>query len=478
MSLSTTLASALSGLTIASRRADVASTNIANAGTPGYVRRELAVSSRLVGDVGHGAQVDGVARIADPVLVGDRRNAEAGSGRADVFADFTARIETAFGKAGSDTSLSERIGALETALIAANGQPSSMARLSGVLDAAQRLSDGLNRASSEVQATRMAADARIAAEVDQLNASLRQVHDLNVAIVSHNAAGRDVTALMDRRQRAIDSIAAIVPLREVERGQGRISLYTPGGAILLESTPATITFDRTPVITADMSALPGLILNGQSVRSGAGAPMGGGTLGALFEVRDKIGTEAQARLDALARDLSDRMASVDSVGGTGLFTDAGNAVTPAGEAGLAARLSLNPAVDPQRGGAIWRLRDGLGAATAGLAGDGSRLKALAESLSSLRAPSSSSGVVVGQGARSLSGLAGEFMSQTATLRLSAEADAVHHTARAEALQKMELAKGVDTDAELQDLLLIEQAWSANARVLKTVDDMIRILMGF
>lgn len=478
MSLNTTLASALSGLTITSRRAEVASTNIANAGTPGYVRRELAVSSRLVGDAGHGVQVDAVARNADPVLIGDRRNAEAGSGRADVLADFTARIEAAFGKAGSDTSLAERIGALETALIAANGQPSSVARLSGVLDAAQRLSDGLNHASSDVQAVRTAADTRIAAEVDQLNISLRQVHDLNIAIVGHNAAGRDVTALMDRRQLAIDSIAATIPIREVDRGQGRISLYTPGGAILLESSPATLGFDRTPVITSDMTALPGLMLNGQPVRASAGAPMGGGTLGALFEVRDTVAPQAQARLDALAHDLSDRVASVDAVGGVGLFTDSGGAVTAADEQGLAARISLNAAVDPQRGGAIWRLRDGLAAAVPGPAGDGSRLMALADSLSSLREPASGAAVLLGQGARSLSGLAGEFISQTATLRLSAEADAVHHTARAEALQKMELSKGVDTDAELQDLLLVEQAWAANARVLKTVDDMIRVLMGF
>ena len=37
--------------------------------------------------------------------------------------------------------------------------------------------------------------------------------------------------------------------------------------------------------------------------------------------------------------------------------------------------------------------------------------------------------------------------------------------------------GVDTDRELQRLMLIEQAYAANARVLQTVDDMMNALMG-
>jgi len=36
--------------------------------------------------------------------------------------------------------------------------------------------------------------------------------------------------------------------------------------------------------------------------------------------------------------------------------------------------------------------------------------------------------------------------------------------------------GVDTDAEMQSLLLIEQSYAANARVIQTVSDMLDILM--
>jgi flagellar hook-associated protein 1 FlgK len=39
-----------------------------------------------------------------------------------------------------------------------------------------------------------------------------------------------------------------------------------------------------------------------------------------------------------------------------------------------------------------------------------------------------------------------------------------------------LETGVDTDRELQNLLVIEQAYAANARVLQTLDQMIQRLM--
>ena len=41
---------------------------------------------------------------------------------------------------------------------------------------------------------------------------------------------------------------------------------------------------------------------------------------------------------------------------------------------------------------------------------------------------------------------------------------------------MELETGVDTDAEMQKLLLIEQAYAANAKVMTAADEMIQLLL--
>lgn len=41
---------------------------------------------------------------------------------------------------------------------------------------------------------------------------------------------------------------------------------------------------------------------------------------------------------------------------------------------------------------------------------------------------------------------------------------------------MEAQGGVDSDQEMQSLLQIEQSYAANAKVMKTVDDMIQRLL--
>lgn len=475
MTLSAALSSALSGLTASSKRAEVVSTNVANAGTPGYVRRQVDLSSRLVGGTANGVKVDGVSRAADTVLIADRRIAGASAAGNTVIADFLATAESAFGTPEDAGSLTARIGTLDQSLIAAAAQPSSEARLAEVLSALRGLASGLNRATDAIQAARQAADTRIGAEVENLNADLVQVAELNARITAHDLSGQDTAALMDQRQQIIDRLADIVPLREAPRDGQRVALYTTGGAILLEDSPARFDFDRTGVVTAEMTPLGALTLNGRPVRMGASGTMAGGTLGALFQLRDDLAVTAQGRLDALARDVAERLVTVDSSGGKGLLTDQGSPVSAAAETGLAGRLTVNAAVDPQSGGALWRLRDGLAAAGPSAQGDGSRLSALSAALSSARDPASAA---VMPGARSLSAFAADLLSQTSNARLNAQSEESYATARATALAQMELDQGVDTDAELQDLMLVEQAYSANAKVIQTMDAMLKLLMGF
>ena len=62
-------------------------------------------------------------------------------------------------------------------------------------------------------------------------------------------------------------------------------------------------------------------------------------------------------------------------------------------------------------------------------------------------------------------------------RVNADAVATTALARAGALADAELSmSGVDTDAEMQSLLLIEESYAANARVIQTISEMLDILM--
>ena len=483
MSISGALFNALSGFTAASRAAELVASNVANAMTEGYGTRTLELSSRTVGLSGYGVFVDGVVRSVDEGLIEDRRLAGAGVGYGETKAGYLAKMEQVIGTPDQPGSLAGRLANLEKTLIEASSNPSSEARLTNVLYAAQGIAESLNTASDEIQTLRMDADRDIATQVEALNTGLKAVQNINYAIQESLARGKDPSSLMDLRQQNIDKISSIVPLRQVPRANGQVALFTPGGAILLDGRPAVLGFTRTPLIvpemTQDSGALSGLTINGNAIQtSGDRSPIKGGSLAALFAVRDELAVTSQSQLDAVARDLVERFqaSSLDATrasGDPGLFTDAGSAFSSTDEVALSARLQVNSRVDPAQGGAIWRLRDGLGAAAPGDVGNGSLLADLTSALTTPRAPASGS---FSGAERSANGLAAEFLSLIGSDRLNAEAELSFSSSRHETLKLMEAETGVDTDAEMQKLLLIEQAYAANAKVMTTADEMLQLLM--
>ncbi len=483
MSISATLTNALSGLTAASRGAQVVSTNIANANTEGYARREIEQTARVVGGLGAGVQVDGINRIVDETILRERRLADASVGNANVTADFYNDLLDLVGTPEEAASLSAGIANLEASLLEASYRPDSEARLYAVLTAAQTVTSKINSISDGIQTAREDADIRIQAEVDTLNQTLQQVADLNAEILRARGSGLTYPSLLDQRQKLVDEISQIVPIRQLPRDNDTIALYTQTGGLLLDSKPAVFGFTATAPITPDMTqasgALSELTINGNPVQtSGAYSPIAGGTLAGLFEVRDNLSIEAQANIDTIAQDLITRFedSTVDTSllpGDPGLFTDSGNALNPLDVVGLSARLSVNTAANPSAGGEVWRIRDGLGAVAPGPVGDATLLVASLAALGRAQPPVGGS---LGSAARDLSGLTSTFVSLVGRAEQSVENRVSFETARLIGLEDAELTNGVDTDQELQKLLLIEQAYAANARVIQTADELIQTLI--
>lgn len=479
MSISTAFSNASSGLTATSRMTEVVSSNVANAMTEGYARRDVALSA----STGGGVRIDTVSRVVSESLQQSLRLAAADAGNAQTRSTFLQRFEDQLGTPGRSGALSSAFSDLETALISASSLPDSSARLTAVATAAGALADKLNAVSADLQQSRLEADRSIATQVDTLNTALQQVAELNRTITGELANGRDANGLIDQRQALIAKIGEIVPVRSAPHQGGQVTLYTTGGALLLDGT-STVEIGFSPVgaMTADMTlaggALSGLTINGKPISSTDEGVLGGGTLGAAFAVRDTLAPAAQSGLDALARNLIDRFAdpSVDPTlgsGAAGLFTDAGAAFDAANETGLAGRIRLNALVDPAAGGEVWRLRDGLGAAVPGPVGDTTLLNALSEALTRDMTPASAA---LGTTARSASGLAAELLSRASTARVSAALRSTYTAAQHDSLSEAALSEGVDTDYEMKTLLQIEQSYAANAKVIRAIDDMMQRIL--
>ena len=479
MTISSALSNAMTGLRAAGRTSEVISANIANAMTPGYGVRNLGLSSSVLG----GVSIDGVSRRVDPSLIADLRLAEAAFSNASDRTRFLTDFEDTLGTPGEPNSIAARMSEFESTLIAAVSRPDAPERLQIVTDAARDVASLISQASDDVQRARSDADRQIQFQVDSLNASLTNVKELNTQITRTISSGGDPSALLDNRQALVDEISAIVPLRQIPRDNGQVALYSTGGAILLDGGVAEIEFSSvnqvTPYMSIEGGELSGLTINGYPVRTDSerGA-LSGGSLGAQFEIRDELGTSAQSQLDAFTRDLIERFQdpAVDPTlapGDAGLFTDEGIAFDPLNEVGISARITLNAAVDDRKGGEPSRIRDGINTVAAGDVGDARLIQNLSDALTNTRVPLSGD---FGVGGFSSANLISTFTSQIGADRYQAEKSLTFASSQYDELKQQILALGVDSDEELQRLIIVEQAYAANVKMIEAADDMMQTIL--
>lgn len=477
MSIAKALSNAVSGLTATARGTEIVAANLANVMTPGYARRDMQTSPHLFG----GVRIDGVVRVVNDALLSEARLAGAAAREAEVRGVALSRMEAAVGLPGESHSLLTAFANFQDSVNSASARPDDELRLSRVLVTAGSLADRLNAASAAVQLQRTSADQAIASEIDLLNSALERVAYLNRRISVVEADGKDNSALQDERQQIIDQISRIVPVQEVAREGGKVALFAQSGLVLLDGTVPT-RFDFQPALAIGPEDVAGAPLAYVSQDGAALSPaqmrlLSGGSLAGHFAVRDQLAPDVQRDLDALAFELQARLSSaaVDpTIGlGPGLFTDAGTAVDAAQITGLAGRLAVNAAIDPSQGGQLWRLRSGLNAPPGLPTGDSAVLTAMARNLEIARAA-----VAPGLADESAT-MAGRFGNATSRLtfaRVEAEGEQAVKGTRLATISSRFMADGVDSDAEMQRLLQYEQAYAANARVIRAIDEMINQLL--
>lgn len=479
MSITSALNSAMTGLTANARLSQVTSENLANALTPGYSSQKLNLSTS---QYAAGVRIGDVERNVNPALQSTTRKAEAEYAKIGVYSDFYSRMSNFVGTVDDNMSISTQISNFDAALVEATSRPDSTERLHDLSVKADLIVQSITDAADGLNNQRLAAESSIDLQVDQLNSQLKELEKLNARIVVAQATGGSTTAMEDQRDLLIDTVNQAIPVNVVQRDQGRVALFTVGGVALLDGRASELSFDakRTiePQMTQDNGLLSGLEINGLAMDTSINGPLRGGTLIAAFDIRDNVAVEAQNDLDAVARDLVERFQdpALDATIGltdAGIFTDSGGAFDPADTVGLAARLELNDLVAMDGQAETWRLRDGLYAATEGDPGDASQLIAYSEAISENRTVSTTK---LGTISSDLNTLSASLMSRFARDSDSANNSLSFAATSYTELAQAELALGVDSDAELQNMMLIENAYAANARMLSTIDDMMESLL--
>lgn len=427
--------------------------NVTNVNTTGYVRRDANLATR----VGGGVVAVGIRRAADQFL--DRRwfAATGASGSASEREGQLSGVESLFADA-QGTGLGDAISGVFDAFQTLSQNPSDPTARQGVLDKAAHLTTRLNDTANAIAERRQELLQKAQAAVAEVNAKASEVAQLNRQIAAAEARGEDASDLIDQRNQLILGISSLVDVRTFQDGNGDPVLQAAGTTLVEGDVAATFSLD----LAADGS----LRLWAQSSGPPATevtAGLSGGKLAGLKEVRDTDLVELGDRVDQLAWDVASAINTthaagfgLDGVGGRVLFA------LPPSASGAARQI----AVDPTLLGHPDRVAASSSAATVPGGSDNAvALAGLADDL------------VASGGTRTASeawaDVVGDFGTRLARARDTAETRS-GVLAQTEAMRQSE--SGVSLDEEMVNLTKFQHAYDASAKVLATVDELMRELI--
>lgn len=310
MSLSSALGAAMSGLNVSQAGIDVTSRNIANAGTPGYTRKVQNQVNALAGGEGIGVRREAAQRQIDTFLQQQLRTSTASAASLNLKSAMLGRIDRMFGTPDSNSSIAGSISALATMLQELADNPESDAARQSLLSEAGNLAAKMNTMSDTIQDMRLEAERNIADGVEQANALLKTIADVNNQIAQRQAGNQSVGDLQDKRDMAIDELSRLMDVKVVNRDDGTVTVFTSGGQLLLDRTPVELAFDERTQIDATSTHENGgvgtirLISGSNSIDLMAAGAIRSGALAGYIEMRDEVLTQAQTQLDELAAQLA------------------------------------------------------------------------------------------------------------------------------------------------------------------------------
>jgi flagellar hook-associated protein 1 FlgK len=319
----------------------------------------------------------------------------------------------------------------------------------------------------------------ISNDIAALNASLESVAQLNDEIVKVNLRRGDPSTFLDQRQRIVDSIAKIIPIKEIQRDFGRITLAASDGRLLLDRT-MTYLDARASTVSLSLDEATGfknvIYINGEALARDSKL-LEGSKLGSLQHISEVEIPRVQKIIDNVANTLIKQFSqrNVDPTlreGEDGLFTASESHINSPSSVGLAGRIALSPYLDPNRPEDLWRLRDGLNAEAPGPKGSSLILSKMIEALNSSSSLSEPGGLN-----QDIYSHVSDIGAEISTNRMQSDLLGARLMARAEVLRQSVATFGVDSDAELQKLLLLEKHFSANAKIISSIDEMLRTIIA-
>lgn len=287
MSLNGVLGNALSGLQASQLGLQTASNNVANVNTPGYARTEAKLVAANVGGTAMGVSVEGIKRITDVFLQQASVRAISDHGSASTVSSALDRLQSQFGGLDDPGSMFSRMNKVFESIAQASVDPGeSVSRLAVTSNIESFLLEA-DRLSVEIQTQRREADAQITSSVGRINDIIGEMFRLNESVQSVSSAGGDTSGAVNRQSELLDELSALMDVRATTSADGRVTLRTTNGVLLMDSYPVEVRYSGagTGAYGTDYSRIYAVSPNGQQVELDSN--ISGGELKGLLQLRDE-----------------------------------------------------------------------------------------------------------------------------------------------------------------------------------------------
>jgi flagellar hook-associated protein 1 FlgK len=446
-SLNASLAVALSGMSAEQGALNATTNNVANVNTPGYSRQvpDLVSSDPIVVDpltLGTGVTLQSIDSIRDPILESRIQQETQTGGQLGSLVSALQQTQVDFNNGTSD--IGTAISNLFNSINQLSTSPSDLSLRQGVLTAAGNVATAFNVAANNLTAQRGNLDLSVAQTVGQINQLDQQIAQVNGQISQLLNVGEGAGSLIDKRTQLIDQLSSLVDVSVIRSGN-TLTLTTSKGTALVDGQQSYQLQSQ-----LNVAGVQHIFAQGNDIT----ATIASGALGGLLQARDQQIPAIQNQLDTLAAGLATSFNTVQTAG----FDLNGNPATgvnffnPPPALGKGAAASLSVAItDPAL---IAASADG----TVGSNGNAEAMYALRrQTIISGQSPTDYySGIVFGIG--------------NATANAQAEQSASTLVLRQLNDQRSSIS-GVSLDQEAANMVVYQQAYSASAKIISTINDM-------
>lgn len=325
MGLSQALSTAMSGLRATQASLSLVSSNVANAETPGYVKKTINQVAGTTGDYGSSVLVNGVNRQLDQYLQTQVRTEMSGATYSSIRSTYLSNLQSVYGNPGDVGTIEYSFNNLLTAVQGLSTSPDSQSARIGVVNAAASMAQQLNATTQGIQALRANAESGINESVNIANNAMAQIAKINIQLQNGGKTDAATASLLDQRDQYIDQLSQLMDIRTVTNNLNQVTVFTNSGVQLVGTEASVLSFNPQGTMT------PNTLYSNDPSKNNVGTitinfPHGGsydlvstnsirsGKIAAYLELRDNTLVQAQAQIDQFAASMASALSDKTTAG--------------------------------------------------------------------------------------------------------------------------------------------------------------------